>query len=95
VTVGDGFSMLASDPARLSVAPTSYPELLKIDPSFNLAVENDAGGQLNLVAPYSATQFLVGGDFTRVAGNGNIRRLARFNSDGTLDPSFAPTSTGR
>ncbi len=78
-----------STPARLGVAPTAYPGALKLDTSFNLVVETDNSGSITTVVPYSATQFIIAGDFIRVAGNTSIRRLARINAaDGSLDATF-------
>ncbi len=95
VAVFDGFNTTASNPARLGVAPTAYPTALKLDPSFNLSVETDVGGTISAVAPYSATQYIVAGDFIRIGGNSSIRRVARINSaDGSVDPTFAANVNG-
>ncbi|MEN9635650.1 MAG: hypothetical protein RL077_4054, partial [Verrucomicrobiota bacterium] len=89
VVITDGLSV-ASASARLGVAPSAYPSSLKLDTAFNLAVENGNGGTVSALVPYSDTQFMIAGDFVRVAGNTSIRRLARINSaDGSLDTSFA------
>ena len=89
VTVSDAFSTTASNPARLGVAPTADPIGVQFDPAFDLQLENETGGVANIVVPYGTNgQFLMGGDFVRVNGT-TIRRLARFNADGTLDPTFS------
>ncbi len=91
VVIVDGLSgATVSASARLGVAPSAYPSSLKLDTGFNLAVENGNGGTVSALVPYSDTQFMIAGDFVRVAGNTSIRRLARINSaDGSLDTSFA------
>lgn len=78
-----------SNAVRLGVAPASQPGSIKLDQAFDLSVENQNAGQIAAIVPYSATQYIVGGDFVRVAGNSSIRRVARINSaDGSLDTSF-------
>ena len=90
VLVIDGLAVVTSTPARLGVSPAANPVGVQFDPAFDLQLENALGGTANVVTPYGTTgQFLVGGDFIR-ANDNTVRRLARFNSDGSLDSTFLP-----
>ncbi|GGF05546.1 hypothetical protein GCM10011383_15800 [Hymenobacter cavernae] len=65
----------------------------QLDPSFQLssyyqtAVINDALQQPD-------GKWLVAGSFTRVNGGTDVQALARLNTDGTLDQTFAANATG-
>ncbi len=59
-----------------------------VDNSFSPAVEN-VGGTVNAVAVQADGKTLIGGSFVSVNGV-TRRRIARLNTDGTLDTSFNP-----
>lgn len=95
VVVSVGTASVVSNPVRLAVKPTAYPQGMRLDPSFDLAVESDTSGTINVVAPYTfdgtatVDKIVVGGSFIRVAGNGAIRRIALLDRlTGQLDSSF-------
>ncbi|MBI5772005.1 MAG: immunoglobulin domain-containing protein [Verrucomicrobia bacterium] len=89
VVINDGLSVRVSAPARLSVAPTSYPGAVAFDRTNAVLLEDANGGYVNHVLPLAGGKSLVAGEFISV--NGQRRAgLARFNADGTLDPTFAP-----
>lgn len=97
VLVTVGTTSVASNTVRLGVTPLAFPGLSKLDTGFDLDVESDTTGQLNVVVPYvtsTTTQILVGGEFVRVDGFGTMRRLARFDASGTLDQSFVANVNG-
>ncbi|MDP3209074.1 MAG: hypothetical protein Q8M65_07985, partial [Rhodoglobus sp.] len=88
VVVFDGLASTTSMAATLRVAPTIYPQKLEVDATFDLPAEIN-GASATAIMPYPGGKILVGGDFVRI--NGNVaRRLARFDSNGALDTSFAP-----
>ncbi len=90
VVVTDGSGSTASQPARISVAPTVYPQALRLDPSFDLPAENENAGNFNAAIAYGATgQFIGVGDFTHINGNAALR-VARFHADGSREVGFAP-----
>ncbi len=95
IVVTDSTGATASAPVRVSVAPASYPEALRLDPAFELAVESELGGSITAIADAGGGKILVAGDFVRVDGNASIRRLARFDvATGALDTTFAPAING-
>jgi uncharacterized delta-60 repeat protein len=85
-------STTTSAAARLLVSPTAYPNGLRPEPSFALNLESTLPGTGAIRAVVrSGTQFYVAGDFTRIS-NTAVSRVARFNLDGSLDTSFAPST---
>ncbi len=88
VTVSSGPVQAVSPLARLSVAPTTYPAAMGLDPAFAPVIEI-AGGIVNSVVVQSDGKIVVGGSFTGI--NGRARRnLARLHPDGTVDALFDP-----
>lgn len=75
-------------------SPCKYLALLNLngtlDTSFN--VGTNLNGTVNAVAVQPNGQVIVGGNFTSVAGVSGQNYLARFNPDGSFDPSFDPGS---
>jgi uncharacterized delta-60 repeat protein len=61
-----------------------------VDNTFNTGGGFD--GTVNVVIVQSDQKILVGGDFATYDGQ-NVLRIARLNSDGTLDNTFLPNST--
>lgn len=68
--------------ARLTSAGT-------VDLDFNTSI--GANGTVTSVAAQSDGKVIVGGDFTLINGT-NRNRIARLNSDGTVDPAFNSTN---
>jgi uncharacterized delta-60 repeat protein len=71
--------------ARLTTSGT-------LDNSF-LASGNGANGPVSTLAVQSDGKVLIGGDFTSFNGTSR-NRIARLNSDGTLDTAFLGTGSG-
>ena len=102
VAVSDGFNTTVSAPALLSVAPNSYPQGLQLDPNFAVNIEaTGSQNTINKIAFAPNNKFIAAGDFRFVSTTVNsttasatINRVARFNTDGSLDPTFAPTLVG-
>jgi uncharacterized delta-60 repeat protein len=82
VVVGGGFSLPAHSVIRLLVNGS-------VDPSFNPGA--GANGAVHCVGLQNNGQVVIGGAFTAVNGV-NLTRVARLNSDGSLDQSFAPAA---
>jgi uncharacterized delta-60 repeat protein len=89
VVVSDGSgSSVTSSAGVLSVAPTQYPRVMKLDTTFAPLIEA-TGGTVYTSARQPDGKLLVGGLFTRI--NGVARRnLARLNADGSVDTGFNP-----
>jgi uncharacterized delta-60 repeat protein len=88
VVVTDHTASVTSAPARLAVAPTSYPGVVAPDPAWRLQPEI-GGGTGFAAAPLADGRCYLGGQFTSL--NGSRRTgLARTLADGTLDPTFHP-----
>jgi uncharacterized delta-60 repeat protein len=64
-----------------------------LDSSFNPNVTGDFGATVETVAVQADAKILIGGRFTTVGGTARSY-LARLNSDGTLDGTFAPVLNG-
>lgn len=62
----------------------------QLDPSFNAGI--GANGKINTVAIQSNGKILIGGKFTSFNGN-DCHNIARLNTDGSFDASFAPAQT--
>jgi uncharacterized delta-60 repeat protein len=100
VVVTSGSYTLVSRQVRLSVAPTRYPAAMSFDPASALFLEVEADltgliapfvSPVNQVLPLTAGKYLLAGDFSTANGRGRSR-LAKFNSDDTLDLAFAPAA---
>ncbi|MBI5771885.1 MAG: immunoglobulin domain-containing protein, partial [Verrucomicrobia bacterium] len=89
VIVASGLSATVSQPARVRVAPTGYPELVAPDPAWELRPEAALGIFGYAIAPLSDGRAYIAGSFVSID---NVRRagLARLNADGTVDPTFLP-----
>ncbi|MES2692600.1 MAG: immunoglobulin domain-containing protein, partial [Verrucomicrobiota bacterium] len=91
VVVANGPSLTTSLAGRLSVAPSSYPNQLQVDPGFNPRFEAE-GGTINTILPDGSGLFLVSGDFSRL--NGVARPgLARVDADFQVDATFVPPAS--
>ncbi|MBI5770412.1 MAG: immunoglobulin domain-containing protein [Verrucomicrobia bacterium] len=87
--VSDGFgNTTVSNAARLTVAPNAYPQSTRVDATFAHLYERNLG-TLNRVLQQADGKLVVAGDFTNINGTARFR-LARINTDGTLDTGFAP-----
>lgn len=81
---------------KVLIANNNYPYLVRVDgngvqdSTFNSA--GVQGGQINSIALQSDGKLIVGGSFTSFSG-GTTNKLARVNSDGSLDAAFN-TSVG-
>lgn len=64
-----------------------------LDSGFNPNVTGDFGAAVETVAVQADAKILIGGRFTTVGGTARSY-LARLNSDGTLDGTFAPVLNG-
>ena len=53
-----------------------------------------AANNVNSIAVLPDGKILIGGEFTSYNGTSNINRIARLNSDGTLDGTFNPGGAG-
>lgn len=56
-------------------------------------IERNTNGKINALAIQPDGKFLVGGEFTNIAGQPRVS-IARFNSDGTLDTTFNASASG-
>lgn len=94
VVVNDGLSYTVSAPARLSVAPTVYPGLVRTDSAWSIMAEN-LGGTGNAILPIPAGAAVapggayVGGTFTTVNGVAQTM-VMRLLATGEVDPTFSP-----
>ncbi len=72
-----------------------YVARLNSDGSLDTAFATGAGAnsQVNSVAVQSDGKILIGGDFTTYNGTSRVR-VARLNSDGSLDTGFLATGAG-
>src|SRR6185295_14659247 len=73
----------------LAISRPSHAQPGALDTNFNALL--NAGAQVYAVAVQTNGQIIIGGLFTSVAGTGRTN-VARLNSNGTLDPSFNPTT---
>ncbi len=84
---------VTSTPVPLAVAPVVTPGALVLDDRFDLTFERELSDLIaeavTQVQALASGKFLVAGGFTRIGGVARSR-LARFNADGTVDPSFVP-----
>ncbi len=88
VRVNDGLSVAYSDPVELHVVPTTLPQVLRIDPGFNVSIDGDVFA----MAQVAGGKIVVAGAFGRV--NGVARSsIARLNTDGTLDEAFTASAS--
>lgn len=83
-----GGAQTISDGVRLNVAPGSYPNKLKLDPTFRPVLEGPTG-TINAIIPAGEGKFIISGDFTRVGG---VERpgVARVDANFQIDPTFQP-----
>ncbi len=97
VVTESGAASVTSLPAVLSIAPTAYPGAIVLDDTFDLSVERELFDSTSLgvngiaVVPNSGGKYLAAGAFVRV-NNTPRMRLARFNADGLLDPTWRAAS---
>jgi uncharacterized delta-60 repeat protein len=89
VQVSVGLTGTVSDPARLTVAPASYPQVLGFDGSFNLRLERANGEGHAKVLSLPDNRYYIAGGFTSVDGTPRTR-VARFTAAGALDSTFLP-----
>jgi uncharacterized delta-60 repeat protein/M6 family metalloprotease-like protein len=89
VIVGSGLSVAISAPARVTVAPASYPGLVAPDPAWELRPEAPLGIFVHAIAPLADGRAYIAGSFVSIDG---VRRsgLARLNADGSVDTTFLP-----
>ncbi|MBI5772016.1 MAG: immunoglobulin domain-containing protein [Verrucomicrobia bacterium] len=87
VVVANGAASAMSQPVRLTVAPTSYPGAVGIDPSYAVGVES-RGAWVEKVLVLADGRVLIAGNFLRVNGV-RTSGVARFKADLTIDPSFS------
>jgi uncharacterized delta-60 repeat protein len=64
-----------------------------LDATFNPTGTGLNGAQVNVVVIDSSGKIIVGGNFTSYNGTSEPR-IARLNTDGSLDATFSPTGTG-
>lgn len=87
IAIGGNFTAV-NGTSRASVVVVG-PDLA-VDPTFNAG--SAYSGNVNIVIPQSDGRLVVGGTFSSI--NGVARpRLARLNSDGTVDSTFNPGAT--
>ena len=84
ILIGGGFSSYHGSPIR-GIARLEQDG--KIDPSFNSGT-GAIGGAIKAMALQSDGKIIIGGTFTSYNGN-NVNRIARLNSNGTLDLTFS------
>lgn len=94
VIIAGKFETIRPGADTQATARTNIARLLpdgRNDPSFNAnnAATTGMDGEISTVVLQPNGQILIGGKFTTVAGT-TRRRLARLNTDGTLDASFDP-----
>src|SRR5258707_458735 len=87
-----GFARTPSEPTHQAQRQDQHQPLATagdLDPSFDPGIGVTTGGTVNAVAVQSDGKIVLGGSFSLY--NGVARnRLARINSDGSLDSSFNP-----
>jgi uncharacterized delta-60 repeat protein len=88
VAVADGLSVTTSQGVRLTVAPSTFPNTLQIDPAFAPRFEA-AGGSVNAILPAAGGKFIVTGDFTRLNGT-ECPGIARLDANLLVDSTFTP-----
>ncbi len=88
VQVSTSALVATSNPARLSVAPSSYPTYVAPDPAWDLRPEVD-GATISALLPLADGRTYIAGTVTSVDGQ---RRMGVFRlaADSTLDPTFVP-----
>jgi uncharacterized delta-60 repeat protein len=96
ILIGGDFTTLAPN-GRLPVTRNYIARLNPdgtVDPTFNPS----ANGIVQAIALQPDGKIIVGGDFNVFAPNGgasiNRNNIARFNADGTIDPTLDPRGTG-
>jgi len=72
--------------AGSQAAVTTYGNTFRLDPSFATLIES-AGGDIQAIAAASAGGYYVGGSFSTIGGQPHLG-LAKFKSDGTIEPTF-------
>jgi uncharacterized delta-60 repeat protein len=93
-----GKLLIAGDFNQVSGTPRSQVARLNsdgtLDPSFDpgliQGIPGRTGSSVGAVAIQSDGKILIGGAFYEIQGSNVRRSIARLNSDGSLDPDFAP-----
>jgi len=91
VVVSDSWGKsTVSATALLQVAPTIYPQGVRVDPTpaSNHLFERN-GATINRILVQSDGKVVVAGDFSQINGTPRMR-LVRLDASGNLDPGFAP-----
>jgi uncharacterized delta-60 repeat protein len=80
---------IISQAGQLITTPATYADNFCLDRTFTPRFEAPGAKVCSVAADRDTGRYYVVGDFTTIAG---VPRdyLARFNADGTIDPSFAP-----
>jgi uncharacterized delta-60 repeat protein len=99
ILIGGGFSTLQPNGAE-AATPRSYVARLNADGTLDSGFDPKANNYVSSLAVQGDGKILIGGDFIRFQPNGAVAptirsRLARLNSDGTLDAGFNPSVSGR
>ncbi|MBI5770411.1 MAG: M36 family metallopeptidase [Verrucomicrobia bacterium] len=88
VQVSSGLSYALWSGARLSVVPPVYPQALAVGAIPRATFESSDTAYVYKVLPLADGRLYAAGDFVTL-DNGARTHLARFNADGSLDPTFA------
>ena len=99
ILIGGGFSTLQPNGAE-AATPRSYIARLNADGTVDSGFNPKANNYVSSLAVQGDGKILLAGDFIFLQPNGapapTVRgRIARINSDGTLDAGFNPSANGR
>ena len=86
--LSDGNSIVAGKFTSINNVDRNY--IAKVSPNgevLNFASKVD-GGEITAVAEQPDGKIVIGGEFTNVEGNYNLKGIARLNPDGSLDDTF-------
>lgn len=87
ILVGGTFTTVRTDASATTDTARSRLARFNTDGSLDASLTVNANGDVRVLVPQTDGKIMVGGSFTTVAGVG-VTRLARLNSNSTLDTSF-------
>ena len=96
ILIGGGFTTLS--PNGGAAVTRNRIARLNTDGTLDTAFDPNANGIVVSIAVQADGKILIGGNFTTLSPNGGAavtrNRIARLNTDGTLDASFDPNASG-
>ena len=90
IKLSDGNLLVGGEFTRINGVARSGLAKLSVDGEILEFASQVEGGAIYSFVEQSDGKIIIGGSFQSVGGNPSLKRIARLNSDGSVDPSFDP-----